>query len=114
MWWRKMQSLLKKAGINVIYQGEIFHNERGDYLPCYVTRVTVSGKLNKYEWIDEFIQLSAQCNKRGILVFSVTERDANHKLFLEVANTYEGVTVTECKSRWHGDYKCWMIWIPTE
>lgn len=92
---------------------DIFEVEDGTYLPCYITRCRVIDVLMNPEDIHYFIEQSAEWNKRGILIFSVTEKDKNHKLFLEAAAMYEGVTITQCQSRLHGDYLCWMIAIPT-
>lgn len=116
----KDPKFLKKHAKQIGWKAEqlffhnIFYNDEGDQLPCYVTRVVVHGKIMDKEYLDYFIQQSAEWNKRGILVFSVTERDENNVVFREVASQYEGVSIIECKSRWHGEYKCWMICIPTE
>lgn len=90
-----------------------FNDDAGDEFPCYCTRVAVKNTIKPGD-IHEFIRIAAKRSKKGILVCSVTERDHFPKEWLAAAEEYEGATVTQTISRWHGDYKCWLICIPVK
>lgn len=82
--------------------------------PCYITFCNVPLNVNTEEKCHVLIEVAADENRRGIPIMSVTERDGPdvYKSMLKAAAEYEGATITESKSRWHGDYKVWMIAIP--
>jgi hypothetical protein len=82
--------------------------------PCYITFCTVPINVNTLERAHALIEVAADENKRGILILSVTEKDGElcHESVKKAAMEYEGATITESISRWHGNYKVWMISIP--
>lgn len=99
-------------GERYVHHDDVFCDEDGGYLPCYITRIVVKDTIDTIEKVHKFIELTSKECRKGILMFSVTEKDKNNKVFREAMDEYEGVTITECVSRWHGDYKCWMISLP--
>lgn len=83
--------------------------------PCYVTRICVDTQpqdFNSERSVRQFIRAGRAMERRGIVTFSMTERNHGYKTFLKVAKSYKCATVVETKSRHHGDYKCWYILFP--
>lgn len=75
-------------------------------IPCYFQRVTVTDDLDTRSKIITYIRLARKAVDRSVM-FSITEQDKHHKLWLEYANE-RGFCVFESGSI-HGDYKCWAI-----
>lgn len=104
---------LKDIGYNGIDDWLLKHCG-GAEEPCYVTRVKVQACVNTVEKAHVLIEVAADESQKGMLLFSVTDRDgeATCKALRDAASEYEGATCTECLTRHHGDYKCWLICIP--
>lgn len=104
---------MMKAGLEKTY--DLFANPGGgEEGPCYITFCTVNREVNTVEKAHVLIEVAADENRRGILIMSVTERDGEdcYESVLSAAKEYEGATITESLSRWHGNYKVWMVSIP--
>ncbi len=85
-------------------------DSNGD-IPCYCNRYSVIDSINTKKKIELYLQVAekeAAEWKVELVMFSVTEKDKHHKLWLEVA-TEQGLVVVETHSKHEGRYKCWMI-----
>ncbi len=81
-------------------------------LPCYCMRYTVGNEINTKELIEKYLKVTKDYSQViedvELTMFSLTEKDAHHELWLEVA-AEQGLIVIETRSRQRGRYKCWMI-----
>jgi hypothetical protein len=85
-----------------------------EHLPCHTSRLTVTDSIKTLSGIRKFIDLARQLDNKGLVMFSVTERDIYHKKWLKVAAENSDAQIVETVSRWHGDYKCWMIFFQSK
>lgn len=85
-----------------------------DALPCYANRVVVFQDDIKTEnkCKDTINKALKAWGKKGIVVFSVTERDGDVSTFLKVALTYKNAGYCSTRSKYHGNYRCYMVLIP--
>jgi hypothetical protein len=105
-----LEKLLEKLGM--YHWWDAFRNE--DHLPCYINRATVTNDFKTYSHIRKYIEACKEQKEGmiGMLLFSVTERDAHHKKWLHVAKK-DGYQVVQSPSI-HGDYQCWSIFVPND
>lgn len=86
-------------------------NNSGE-IPCYCDRISVSDDYIRTAYqAKQFIRLARQTRENGLVMFSVTEKDACHKEFLKAARGFKCATIIETRSD-HGPYSCWMIILP--
>lgn len=95
-----------------ISDGEFYPLDDEYSIPCYGVRFSVENCINTKELILQYMELAkAHAFKDGksrMTIFSVTQRDKHHKLWLETVKDMPNVYVLKVKSR-HADYWCWMI-----
>ena len=78
--------------------------------PCYVYRAYTDDRMTKEE-IPVYLRACARENI-GVMIISVTEKDANYKEYIAAAKAIKGATVTRGRSTNHGGYPCWLIALP--
>lgn len=110
----KAENIRKLKAIGYLNPEYMLTHCGGGQEPCYVTKAPVRGCINTVEKAHVLIEVAADESQKGLLVFSVTDRDGADtcKAMRDAASEYEGATCTECLTRHHGQYKCWLICIP--
>ena len=109
------QKISEKYEINQRHRGWDDGEEGEAYMyegeaPCFVYRAYTDDRMTKEE-IPVYLRACARENI-GVMIISVTEKDANYKEYIAAAKAIKGATVTRGRSTNHGGYPCWLIALP--
>ena len=105
---QKISAKYEINGVDVDFEQEAYVDEGN--APCYVYRAYTDDRMTKEE-IPVYLRACARENI-GVMIISVTEKDANYKEYIAAAKTIKGATVTRGRSTNHGGYPCWLIALP--
>jgi len=79
---------------------------------CYCTTMPLLSGVNTPEKFHTAIELACKESKKGLLLFSITQKDPHHQMYLEELKHYTEATITPTVSRHHGGYPCWFVCLP--
>ncbi len=105
---------IDKAGHDLWLNAGDIRSGYDEDLPCFSDRIHADDQIPK-EFIPRVLTAAVkEPHARGVVVFSVNEKEINFKEWLKAAMTFKGATITVGRSRNHGDYKCFFVCIPCE